>query len=33
MKSKTYIVVPLFEVREERASIDFNKTFTNITTI
>jgi hypothetical protein len=23
----------LFEVREERASIDFNKTFTNITTI
>jgi hypothetical protein len=24
---------PLFEVREERASIDFNKTFNNITTI
>lgn len=24
---------PLFEVREERTSIDFNKNFTNITTI
>jgi hypothetical protein len=24
---------PLFEVREERVSIDFTKTFTNITTI
>jgi hypothetical protein len=24
---------PLFEVREERSSIDFNKTFTNTTTI
>ena len=24
---------PLFEVREERTSIDFNKAFTNITTI
>jgi hypothetical protein len=24
---------PLFEVREERTSIDFNKSFTNVTTI
>jgi hypothetical protein len=28
-----YTGKPLFEIRQERASIDFNKTFTNITTI